>query len=279
MKAQLRQIYRRGRSDYIKRFRSYDAEALTIVFSELGIKAGDTIMLHSAFSADNGFNGSHKDIIDILKSLVTKEGLLVMPSMPYADSSRAFLQRGKAMNVRRSPSHMGLISEVFRRNKEVIRSLNPIHPLLAWGNDAESFVQGHEHCQYSFGSDSPFDKLLERNAKVLCFDVGFEFITFTHYVEDQLKDSFNFSLYDDEPIIGTTVDYVGEEHETACYVLSDISRHLRREERLTDYLDKHNKLTHSRIGNTKLLMVKCEDIIHSAKQMLSEGDYFFAQPE
>ena len=279
MKAQLRQFYRRGRTDFIKRFRSYDAEALAIELSEIGINAGDTVMVHSALNADNGFTGSHKDIIDVLKSLITKDGLLVMPSMPYADSSRAFLHRAKAMNVRRSPSHMGLISEVFRRNKEVLRSLNPIHPLLAWGYDAESFLQGHETCQYSFGSGSPFEKLLQRNAKILCFDVGFEFITFTHYVEDQLKDFFEFSLYDDKPILGTSIDYDGKELHTECYVLSDISRHLRREERLITCMEKQHKLIHSRIGNTKLLMVKCEDIIHIARNMISQGDYFFAPAE
>jgi len=279
MKAQLRQIYRRGRSDLIKRFRSYDSDALAIAIDELGIAAGDTVMVHSALNPDNGFIGKHKDIINVLKSLVTEEGLLVMPSMPYADSSRAFLQRGKPMNVRRSPSHMGLISEVFRRNKDVYRSLNPIHPLLAWGNDAQEFLQGHENCQYSFGSNSPFEKLLKRNAKVLCFDVGFEFITFTHFVEDQLKDKFQFSLYDNEPIIGTSIDYDGNELRTDCYVLSDISRHLRREERLIAQMEKKNQLQYSRIGNTKLLMVNCNDIINTATDMMSRGDYFFANPE
>ena len=209
MKAQLRQIYRRGRSDLIKRFFSYDTDTLSEAIAGLGVKAGDTVMLHAALNPDNGFTGNHKDIINVLKDLITEDGLLVMPSMPYADSSRAFLQRGKPMNVRRSPSHMGLISEVFRRNKQVRRSLNPIHPLLAWGNDSQAFLSGHEHCQYSFGSGSPFEKLLQRKAKVLCFDVGFEFITFTHFVEDQLKDKFQFPLYDEQPIEGTSIDYDG----------------------------------------------------------------------
>ena len=279
MKAQLRQIYRRGRSDLIKRFRSYDVEALSVAIHELGIQAGDTVMVHSALNADNGFTGNAKDIINLLKSLITQEGLLVMPSMPYADSSRAFLERAKPMNVRRTPSHMGLISEVFRRNKEVLRSLNPIHPLLAWGQEAESFLQGHEQCQYSFGSDSPFEKLLHRNAKVLCFDVGFEYITFTHFVEDQLKQHYHFSLYEDEPLRGTSIDYDGNELHTDCYVLSDISRHLRREERLIMQLEKQHMLKHARIGNTKLLSVNCEHIISTARDMISHNNYFFASPQ
>ncbi len=278
MKSQLLQIYRRGRSELVTRFLSYDSDALYEAIQKLGIVAGDTLMVHSALNPDNGFDGNHKDIINVLKDLVTTDGLLVMPSMPYADSSRAFLQRGKPMHVRRSPSHMGLISEIFRRNKEVRRSLNPIHPLLAWGSGAEEFLAGHEHCHHSFGSGSPFEKLLKMDAKVLCFDVGFEFITFTHFVEDQLRDQFLFPLYDPEPIKGTSINYDETQLHTDCYVLSDVSRHLRREERLVSCIEKQKLVHKSRIGNTKLLVVNCKDIIDTARNMMLEGKHFFDAP-
>jgi len=114
---------------------------------------------------------------------------------------------------------------------------------------------------------------------VLCFDVGFEYITFTHFVEDQLKDKLQFSLYDERPITGTTIDYQGNEIYTDCYVLSDASRYLRCEDRLITAMEKQHQLKHSRIGNTKLLVVNCEDVLNTAKNMLTNGDYFFSEPE
>ena len=105
MKTQIRQLYRNGRSALVSKFFSYDSDDLYSAIESLGVNSGDTLMVHSALNPDNGFIGNHKDIINVLKDLVTHEGLLVMPSMPYADSSRAFLERGKPMDVKRSPSH------------------------------------------------------------------------------------------------------------------------------------------------------------------------------
>ncbi len=278
MKSQLRQLYRHGRSSFVSRFLSYDSDDLYAAIQTLGVSRGDTLMVHAALNPDNGFIGNHKDIINVLKDLVSRDGLLVMPSMPYADSSRAFLERGKPMDVRRSPSHMGLISEVFRRNKEVQRSLSCIHPLLAWGQRAEQFLQDHEHCQYSFGKNSPFEKLLSLNAKILCFDVDYEFITFTHFVEDRLKQHYDFPLYDENPIQGITINSQGDKSENEYFVLSDISRELRCEEKLYAQLDKRKQLHRKRIGNTKLLVVNANDIVTAASHMIATGDSFFNSP-
>ncbi len=278
MKAHLRQLYRHGRSALVSKFLSYDSDDLYNAIQSLGVASGDTLMVHAALNPDNGFIGSHKDIINVLKDIVTNDGLLVMPSMPYADSSRAFLQREKPMDVRRSPSHMGLISEVFRRNREVKRSLSCIHPLLAWGKNAESFLKDHEFCQYSFGERSPFEKLLDCDAKILCFDVDYEFITFTHFVEDRLKQHYDFPLYDTVPIQGISINVEGELIKNEYFVLSDVSRELRCEEKLYAQLDKLNQLKRKRIGNTKLLLVNANDILAAASNMISNGDSFFKSP-
>ena len=278
MKTQIRQLYRYGRSALVSKFYSYDSDDLFNAVQSLGVTTGDTLMVHAALNPDNGFIGNHKDIINVLKDLVTYEGLLVMPSMPYADSSRAFLDRGKPMDVKRSPSHMGLISEVFRRNKEVDRSLSCIHPLLAWGKASKEFLKNHELCEYSFGKNSPFDKLQKYKAKILCFDVDYEFITFTHYVEDYFKQHYAFPLYDSEPIRGVSINESGEKIENNYYVLSDVSRELRCEEKLYADLKKLDQLKRKRIGNTKLLVVEANDILAAARTMISNGDSFFYSP-
>ena len=64
------------------------------------------------------------------------------------------------------PSRMGILSEMFRRQKDTRRSLNPAHPVLAAGPLASWFVEGHEECAYSCGPGSPFEKLIEKDAKL-----------------------------------------------------------------------------------------------------------------
>ncbi|MEH6814112.1 MAG: AAC(3) family N-acetyltransferase, partial [Motiliproteus sp.] len=135
-------------------------------------------------------------MIQALKQAVGPQGLLVMTSMPYQnESSREFLERGGKINIRRSPSKMGLLSEVFRRNKETVRSLSPTHPLLAWGTEADAFIAGHDQASSPFGPVSPFQKLLERDAKVLCIDAPFSTVTFTHFVEDRIANNLPYPLY------------------------------------------------------------------------------------
>ena len=116
----------------------YNQAALVRKLRAQGIAQGDTLVVHASWKNDNGFSGSAKDFIDALKMLVGNDGLLIMMSMPYQNqSTRDYLAQGKVFNVNRTPSMMGLLSEVFRRGQGVVRSVNAAHPLLAWGHDAD----------------------------------------------------------------------------------------------------------------------------------------------
>ena len=190
----LRQWRFRAKAAWVARFRSFDAPALSRALREMGVRQGDWLMVHAALPALSGYVGRPVELIAALKDAVGPQGLLVMPSMTYTDSSRAYLQRGEPLKLRFSPSRMGLVSEVFRRGKDVLRSASPTHPLLAWGATAESFVQGHAETDRPFGPHSPFQRLLERQAKVLCIGAGPEAITFTHFLEDRLASALQFPL-------------------------------------------------------------------------------------
>ena len=62
-------------------------------------------------------------------------------------------------------------------------------------------------------------------------------------------------------------------------IFSHASRYLRCEDRLITAMEKQHQLKHLRIGNTKLLVVNWEDILNTAKNMLTNGDYFFSEQE
>jgi aminoglycoside 3-N-acetyltransferase len=275
---QLSNLKFRVRDFLVSRFLSYGPDDFLKTLEKLGIKAGDAVMVHASMANFNGFTGRPIDMIDVLKKAVTYDGLLIMPSMSYSGSSKSFLAQGKPLDVRRTPSQMGLLSEIFRRHKDVQRSINPAHPLLAWGQRSDWFLAGHQNCAYSFGMESPFAKLEELNGKILCIDVGYEFVTFTHFVEDRISDRLPFPLYDAEPMSGIVIDSAGQQHNVQTYVLSDASRKLRREEKLVAALKKGRKLLAARIGNTSLLAVNCRDIVNTAEEMLANGESFFASP-
>jgi aminoglycoside 3-N-acetyltransferase len=233
-------------------------------------------MLHSSWLPQNGFAASPAQFAGAIREHLGPDGLLVMPSLTYHNMSSAqFLASGKPMDVRKSPSAMGLLTEVFRRNKEVRRSLSPTHPLLAWGKAAGEFVAGHERTDRPFGPDSPFSRLLDRNSLLLCLDCGFSSITFTHFVEDRLAGTLPFPLYEAEPMSGVTIDWDGNRIECSVKVLSAEANRLRRERRLIDALTRAGTLRQGKLGNSRLIWIRAADHLAGAEAMVAQGEHFF----
>ncbi len=263
----------------VARLLGYDADALVRRLTRIGVRQGDTLVVHSSWRALNGFRGSPAQFGAALREAVSEAGLLVMPSLTYHNMSSAeFLATGKPMDVRRSPSAMGLLSEVFRRGKGVVRSLSPTHPLLAWGRDAAAFVAGHDATDRPFGPDSPFARMLQRNALILCVDAGFSSITFTHFVEDRLAATLPVPLYAPEPMTGSVIDTEGRRIDVPTRVISAEANRLRREERLIAHLQREGTLHHGRLGNTRLTWIRAADLAAGAERLATSGPHFFDAP-
>lgn len=267
------------KSFLVKHWLSYESSTLVTRLEKLGIAQSDCMMIHSSWLPFNGFNGRPLDMIAALKQLISPSGLLVLPTLTYQNqSSHDFLLNGKPMNVRRSPSMMGLLSEVFRRGKDVHRSLSPTHPLAAWGEGAGAFVEGHENCLSPFGARSPFDKLLALNGKILCIDVPFSTVTFTHFLEDRIAPFLPFDLYEPEPLLGRVIGHDGSAFEIPVKVLSRQTNSLRREQILIDELNRQNIIKKKRIGNTHLLLIDCKAMTACVDNMTKKGVLFFDNP-
>jgi aminoglycoside 3-N-acetyltransferase len=256
---------------------AYDATALVAGLRRLGVAAGDTLMVHASWLPDNGFRGGPADFVAALKQAVGPDGLLVMPSFTYHDeSSASYLARGAAMDVRRSPSRMGFLSEVFRRDREVRRSLSPTHPLTAWGRDAASFISGHEATAASFGPASPFGRLAERNARILLVDAPFSTITFTHFLEDRIHETLAMPFYEAQPRPGIVIDAEGNRLSVPTLVITEAANAARREFRLVEALERIGAIRRARVGNTRLAVLDCRTMVDTVDRMVASGDSFFA---
>ncbi|MBZ0098064.1 MAG: AAC(3) family N-acetyltransferase, partial [Taibaiella sp.] len=149
--------YKKIKHLIIKYLFSYDGNKLKKKLKEMGVRSGDALMVHASWMPTSGFQGSPLAMIESLKSTVGEEGLLIMPSMTYHNqSSREFLETGKPVDLRRSPSKMGILSEVFRRNRAVQRSQSVTHPILAWGKGSKVLIEGQAQNDKPFGQDSVF---------------------------------------------------------------------------------------------------------------------------
>jgi aminoglycoside 3-N-acetyltransferase len=254
---------------FVRALRSYDAAKLKVRLRSLGITETDALLVHSNFEANSGFLGTPLDLVNALVDLVA-EGNLLMVSIPFRGSAYDYLAQNKVFNVRKTMSMMGMVTELFRRRNGTVRSLHPTHPVLAFGKDASWLIADHELCRFACGRGSPFEKLRTLNGKILFFDVGFEAITFFHYVEDLLKDQLPFSVYDDRLFKVTVVDEKGQSEIVEMQAFSKALR--RRADKLGAEMERQGKIRRGTIGNSSMLLVTVKDVVDSFTAMVETGN-------
>ena len=197
-----------------------------------------------------------------------------MPSSSYGGSTEDFVKSGEIFDVNKSASRMGIISEIFRQQKNTLRSSNPAHPILASGDQASWFIEGHDDCIYSCGEGSPFEKLVKVDAKALFFDVHLRFMMFFHYLEHILNEDLPFELYDRTMHQVPIVDATGRQQTVCVHVFSKDARERRRFPVFVEKLRQEGKVREYKLGNTKLALVNLREAVELARAMTKSGTFF-----
>ena len=143
MKPWLRSVRRKVRHRLIITFSAFSPEELKALLHRLGVAQGDVVMVHSSFDRFMGFKGSLGDAMRVLQDVVGGNGALLMPTLPFSGSAVEYVKTNAILDVRRTPSRMGFMSEIFRRLPGVSRSLHPTHPVAGWGAKAASLLESH----------------------------------------------------------------------------------------------------------------------------------------
>ena len=137
----------------------YDATDLRSMFVRAGARTGRVVKLQSSWDELYNFDGKPTDIIDALLDVIGPTGTLLMPAGPLP------LRRpGKAIDFRRAPSQMGLLTELFRRYPQVQRSVHRTASVCALGPAAEYLVRDHHLTETGWDLASPFGRMIELDA-------------------------------------------------------------------------------------------------------------------
>jgi aminoglycoside 3-N-acetyltransferase len=273
-RARLKALYLASKALFIKRFLSYGSRELESLLRNLGVTSGDTVMLHSSFSS-SGFRGSPKELSDVFLRSVGPNGNVLMVSLPYSSSTYEHLQKKKTFDVRNTPSHMGMISESFRRREDVLRSFHPTHPVLAFGPKAEWLVADHDKCLYPCGPGSPFEKFSQLGGKIVFFNVPFTAMTLFHYLEHLVERTLPFPLYRSESFEVPSIDSTGKTTMIKTRVFSPEAVRRRRPLVLMEELDKQHLVRRKRVGNSRVMCVAASEAIACTEQMTRAGKLFY----
>src|SRR5690349_10240836 len=97
-RSRFRGWYHKSKVQLVRRFLSYDSAALKARLADIGIRRGDTLLVHSAYGPQLGFRESPGALIDAFVDSVGARGNLLMVSMPYFSSTSDYLKTLKVFD-------------------------------------------------------------------------------------------------------------------------------------------------------------------------------------
>jgi len=145
---------------------------------QIGIAAGDLVMVHSSLSAFGEIVGGADTVIDALMEVIGRDGILAMPAF----TCTAVGENDPPFDPKTSPAHTGKISDTFWRRPGVLRGLHPTHSFAACGERAAEFLRSRD-VNDTFDRNGPFGKLYDWSGKVLCFGETMGANTYLHALE------------------------------------------------------------------------------------------------
>ncbi len=165
---------------------------------QIGVSAGQVLMVHSSVCAVGPLIGGPNSIIQALLEALTPAGTLMMyvgwneaPSdigtLP-ADVQALFYAACPPYDPRiaRAVRDHGILVECFRTWPGVLRSGHPDCSMAALGAHAAWLTADHPF-HYGYGVGSPLHKLCELGGSVLMLGAPLDTITLLHYAEDRAR--------------------------------------------------------------------------------------------
>jgi aminoglycoside 3-N-acetyltransferase len=171
-------------------------ESLRRELSDLGLRPGMTIMVHSSLGKVGWTVGGPVTFVRAVLDVLGPAGTLVMPAespnvsdpstwnddrvkVEWHDTIRAHLP---VFDPLTTPTTMGAIPEAFRTFPGTLRSNHPVVSVCANGRLAMEITEDHalDFCE---GKGTPFEKLYTLDTHTLLLGVGFNRCSSLHYAE------------------------------------------------------------------------------------------------
>ncbi|KAH7253759.1 uncharacterized protein BKA55DRAFT_566195 [Fusarium redolens] len=171
--------------------------SLTSDLQNLGLKPGDTVLVHCSLKSIGWINGGAEALIQALFDILTLDGTLAVPTHTSSNSDpsnwvnppvpeewwQTIRETRPAFDPKTTRSeNMGVLAETVRIWPGAVRSMHPHTSFAAIGAKANFITDGHD-LDSMLGEKSPLARLEELNAKVLLIGVGFNRCNCLHLAE------------------------------------------------------------------------------------------------
>jgi len=174
---------------------TFDADDLRRHLEERVGTDHEILMVHVSFNhLLPMYSGDPLPLVRMLMDFCGDSRTLAMPAFFFGDPKIGSVAETFSINpqfdLRRTPSQMGLATELFRRSRGVLQSRHPVYRVSAYGPLARELVRGHELAATPSGRGTPFDFMAEHNTRIIGLGTTIEVLTQVHHAEAIMGDDF-----------------------------------------------------------------------------------------
>ena len=250
----------------------------------LGLKAGDLVMLHASMHTIGKTLGGPDQVHQAIMEIITSDGTLMMyvgcePEYEAVgrgklsqEEEKLILEKCPAFNsnTARARRDYGIMAEFFRSWSGVRCSENPGARIAALGKRTDYLVSNHP-VNYGYGPGSPLAKLYENEGKILLLGSDLDQITLFHYAEHvaPLKDKsikkFKVPLLKNNERVWVDI----EEYDTSIGIRKWPDRFF--EKIMKNYFQQNN-IHPKLVGNAESYLIDARSVVDFAvKVMVQES--------
>jgi aminoglycoside 3-N-acetyltransferase len=160
-----------------------DVDMIRASFAEVGVGEGDVVFVYSDLSRIGPVAGTTSKeslceaYLAALRSEIGETGTVVVPT--YTPQVARYDQ---PFVLEETPTLMGVFPEYLRQRSDSMRSIHPINSVAAIGARKEEISE--DNGTSNFGVDSPFDRLLQLEAKIVTIGVESGYVVgIAHHLE------------------------------------------------------------------------------------------------
>ena len=193
---------------------SKEQELVKNILCSLPVAEDSVLLVHSAI---RGLSHQGYRAEALIEAMIThvSSGTLLMPTMTW----RTVTPANPVWDEMATPSHTGIMSEIFRTGYATHRSLHPTHSVAGWGKHAQVLLAGHHLGTTPVPATSPYGLMRDYPSYILLLGVGLEMCTAIHHPEEMVApDLYVKSIEESEPYIlqtrnGSVIEYRLRRHQ------------------------------------------------------------------
>ena len=223
------------------------------------------LLVHSSLSSCGYITEGPGTVIAALRAWLAEGVGLTLPTHTWSYPNAADV--APVYDYQVTPSLVGAITNYYREQPGVVRSLHPSHSIACSGPGAQQFVAGHEACQTPCGKGTPYMRLVEQDGSVLMFGATLDSYTLFHTAEDAAQVPY---LYLPKQLVLRSRFPNGEVKEIPTW-RQDMGV-TRRFGEMDTWLEKQGLLVRRKLGMGELLYIPHAAALHErlVKELQSE---------